>query len=82
MKKFGISILFIIVEIFFSLSNTFAQCAMCKGMAETSVQEGSLSVFGLNMGILYMFAMPYLLIVTIGYFWWKQSKKAKQQKLA
>ena len=73
---------YLLVSIFlFINSGVFAQCAMCKGMAETSVQEGSLSVFGLNMGILYMFAMPYLLIGTIGYFWWKQSKKAKKQKL-
>jgi hypothetical protein len=40
-----------------------AQCAMCKAGAESSLKDNPNSIArGLNSGILYLMAVPYLLI--------------------
>lgn len=51
-----------------------AQCAMCKGAAETALKQGGGDPQGLNNGILYMLAMPYLLVGAIGFWWWKNRR--------
>jgi len=56
-----------------------AQCAMCKGAAETSLKQGGGDPQGLNAGILYMLAMPYLIVAGIGYFWWRNRRKDQEQ---
>ncbi len=61
---------------------TFAQCAMCRASVENNVSNGDTSIgAGLNTGIIYLFVMPYLLAMVIGYFWWRSAKK-KKAKLA
>lgn len=58
---------------------SFAQCAMCRATLETNVSNGSETVLAakLNIGILYLFAAPYLIIAGVGYFWYKNSQKSK-----
>ncbi|MBL7827409.1 MAG: hypothetical protein JNJ57_12300 [Saprospiraceae bacterium] len=56
-----------------------AQCAMCKGAAETALKQGGGDPQGLNNGILYMLAMPYLLVGGIGYWWWRNRRKEQEQ---
>ncbi len=46
-----------------------AQCAMCKATAEQGDQRG------LNLGILYLFLMPYTIVATIAFVWWRNRKK-------
>ena len=54
------------------LSNTAtAQCPMCRMSAESNLKAGGTAGKGLNRGILYLFAMPYLLVGTIGFIWWR-----------
>ncbi|MBL7797959.1 MAG: hypothetical protein JNJ90_15815 [Saprospiraceae bacterium] len=53
-----------------------AQCPMCRMSAESNLKNGGTDGRGLNAGILYMLAMPYLLVVSIGYWWWRNRKKA------
>lgn len=38
-----------------------AQCVMCKAVAEDSAADGGLGA-GLNKGILYLMAVPYILL--------------------
>ncbi len=52
-----------------------AQCPMCRAAAETNLSLGGTEGKGLNKGILYMLSLPYLLIATIGFLWWKNKKK-------
>lgn len=52
-----------------------AQCAMCKASAEANLKNGGGDPRGLNAGILYMLALPYLLVGAIGYWWWRNRKK-------
>lgn len=52
-----------------------AQCPMCRATAETNLANGGTEGQGLNNGILYMLGMPYIIIGTIAYFWWKNRRK-------
>lgn len=56
-----------------------AQCPMCKIAAESNLKNGGTQGKGLNLGILYMLATPYLLIGTIGFLWWRNRKKERQE---
>ncbi|MCC5935983.1 MAG: hypothetical protein JJU34_01760 [Lunatimonas sp.] len=61
------------------LPDVLAQCAMCRATIENNVSNGDTTVgAGLNMGILYLFAAPYLLAMVIGYFWYKNAKMKKK----
>jgi hypothetical protein len=66
----------VISFLFFSLlvttADTYAQCAMCRRVAETS-QTGN-SRKGLNAGILYLLSIPYVM-GGIGLFVWHKNKK-------
>lgn len=74
-------VLLLIVIICGSTLSTFAQCAMCRATIENNVSNGDVGIgAGLNFGILYLFVMPYLLIGTIAFFWYKNSK-ANAKKL-
>lgn len=57
----------------------YAQCAMCRATVESSSQSGGIGS-GLNTGILYLMALPYIIIAFIGYFWYKNSKKQKARR--
>lgn len=68
MKK----LLFIIIVL---LSNAIsAQCAMCKAVVESGDAE---IAEGINSGILYLMAFPYILVAVAGYFIYKNRKKLK-----
>lgn len=56
-------LLLIAVALLFVAMPADAQCAMCKQAAETSMKTDPNSVArGLNKGILYLMAVPYVLI--------------------
>lgn len=42
-----------------------AQCAMCKATAESSIGQANSVAGGLNKGILYIMAVPYILLAFI-----------------
>lgn len=69
-----------LVFLFFISSQvpSIAQCAMCRAGIENNVSNGETTIgAGLNMGILYLLAMPYLLAVVMGYLWYRNAKKRK-----
>ena len=68
---------YIMVFVFFLLAvGIIAQCPMCRAAAETNLAQGGTEGKGLNKGILYMLSLPYLLIGTIGFIWWKNRKES------
>lgn len=77
-----------IAVLFFSLSFSLmhfyaqAQCAMCKSGVASNLEAGGNTGRGINTGILYLMAIPYLLIGgLIAYVFRKQiSEKFKQVK--
>lgn len=60
-------VFFILVTFFlFAMSPVEAQCAMCKQSAESSLKNDPHSIArGLNSGILYLMAVPYLMLMFI-----------------
>ena len=54
-----------------------AQCAMCRAVLET--EEGQGTAKGINNGIIYLMAIPYLLIAGIGFIIYKKYFSAKKQ---
>ena len=58
----------------------YSQCAMCRATVESNVGTGSKEPenevgSGLNTGILYLMVIPYILIGTVGFLWYKSNKK-------
>lgn len=72
MKK---AILFVIILLLAFSFDGAAQCSMCKAVAETSNGAGSSVATGLNGGIVYLMAFPYLLLGAIGYAIYRHKKK-------
>jgi flagellar basal body-associated protein FliL len=73
-KLLWVLLLVIIVTIVFQ-ADAVAQCPMCRMSAESNLKNGGTEGRALNTGILYMLAMPYLLVGILGYVWWKKRKK-------
>jgi hypothetical protein len=48
--------------------------------AESNLENGGTEGKGLNTGILYILCLPYLLVFTIGFIWYRKNKKAKQEE--
>lgn len=64
-------------------TEAYSQCAMCRATVESNVGTGSSDDSesqvgaGLNTGILYLMLIPYLLVGTVGFLWYKSSQKKK-----
>ena len=58
----------------FAVPSATAQCPMCKIGVESNLRNGGSAGNGLNMGILYMLVMPYLLVGSLGFIWYKNRK--------
>ena len=56
-------------------SKLSAQCAMCKAVVEANLKEGGSAGAGLNEGILYLMAMPYIAVLVFGVFYFLQKRK-------
>lgn len=74
MKK-PITILVLILLIAF---DTQAQCAMCRAVLES--EEGQTAAEGINNGIIYLMAIPYILIAGIGYAIYRKFYKNQEAK--
>ena len=70
-----ITLLLLTVVFSFASINANAQCPMCKMSTEQNLKDGGTAGKGLNAGILYMFAAPYLLVGTLGFIWWYNRRK-------
>ncbi len=69
----------VLVVVAFAAEPSAAQCAMCKASAEANLKAGGGDPRGLNAGILYMLAMPYLLVLGIGLWWWSNRRKERKE---
>lgn len=57
-----------------------AQCPMCKISAESNLKNGGKAGRGLNAGILYMFATPYLLVGGLAFVWWRNNRRRREEE--
>ncbi|WP_318542624.1 hypothetical protein [Marixanthotalea marina] len=69
----------IIVLVFFLVISVqgFTQCAMCRAVLES--EEGQGAAKGINDGIVYLMAFPYILIAGIGYFIYRKFYRKKPE---
>ncbi|MCY1550689.1 hypothetical protein D9M68_869600 [compost metagenome] len=54
---------------------------MCTVNAEQSTKNGNTQGKGLNDGIVYLLALPYLLIGGIGVIWYRNYRKKLEKNL-
>lgn len=58
---FSYTVLFLIIGI----EETYSQCSMCRAVLQS--EEGQATAKGINNGILYLMAIPYLLVGIVGW---------------
>ncbi len=76
--KFLIMVL-LLVFLLASLEEGIAQCAMCNETARTATEGKNENAIALNNGILYLMVLPYIMLTTIGFLWWKYARKKKKE---
>ena len=69
--------LFILMLIFTTTLVAEAQCPMCKASVESGIDDENGKGKGLNDGILYLLATPYLAIMAIGGVWYYKNHYSK-----
>ena len=81
MNKWVAKLFFVVIVLsVFSMEGS-AQCAMCRATLENNVSNGNIGIAaGINFGILYLFAAPYIVIALIGFFWYRTSKRTAQNE--
>lgn len=67
--------LILILLLLFSLSAE-AQCAMCRAVLES--EEGQTTAEGVNDGIVYLMAIPYILVAGIGFLIYMKFSKSTE----
>jgi len=60
--KFSLFIFFFLI---FSADVVYGQCSMCRAVLQS--EEGQATAKGINNGILYLMAIPYLLVGIVGW---------------
>ncbi|WP_345190422.1 hypothetical protein [Algibacter agarivorans] len=68
-------IIFFLFSLLFIIE-TNAQCAMCRAVLES--EEGQATAEGINDGIVYLMAIPYILVAGIGYFIYRKYNTLKK----
>ncbi len=73
-KRFKYLLIFVLLAV---TQMAYSQCAMCKAVAESDLNGGGATAVGLNNGIMYLMAFPYVLIASVAYLWYRQKKLNK-----
>ena len=73
MKKVLILIVFYLMLL--GSAEVKAQCAMCSTTVESNQKSGAHTANGLNNGIIYLLAAPYLAVGIVGIIWYKKYRR-------
>ena len=71
------NIVFLLFTIFLVLRAN-AQCAMCRAVLES--EESQSAAEGINDGIVFLMAIPYILVAAIGYIIYRTYSKSQKSK--
>ena len=66
--------LIVLLFLISSVSIIDAQCAMCRAVLESEADQSTAE--GINNGIVYLMAIPYILVGGLGYIIYRKFKKA------
>ncbi|MBT5858382.1 MAG: hypothetical protein HOA52_07270 [Flavobacteriales bacterium] len=69
-KKLTLFVIGVLISI-----QSSSQCAMCKAVVEANLESGDDIGSGLNDGILYLMATPYIFVLLFGIFFYLQKRK-------
>ena len=58
-----------------SVKTVNAQCAQCAATVATNHSNGDKTADGLNKGILYLLAAPYLAVAIAGFIWYRNYRR-------
>jgi len=64
---------FILLILLFLIIDANAQCAMCRAVLESGEDQSAAE--GINDGIMFLMAVPYILVATIGYIIYRKYNK-------
>jgi hypothetical protein len=67
-----IKVIILLVALLLIPSLSEAQCAMCRAVLES--EEGQKTAEGINDGIVYLMAIPYILVGTLFYFVYRKMR--------
>jgi hypothetical protein len=70
-----ILIVFVVGILACGVQTVNAQCAMCTASVESNAKSGSTTASGLNHGIMYLLAAPYLAVAVVGFIWYKKYRR-------
>lgn len=73
MFKFKYKILVVFLFFVAFSFNSEAQCAMCRAVLEN--EEGQTTAQGINNGIVYLMAIPYILVAGLGFLIYRKFYK-------
>ena len=68
-------ILVVFASPFLSVGLAKAQCSVCSTNVETNKKSGGSQANGLNNGIMYLLAAPYIAIGAVGFLWYKKYRR-------
>lgn len=77
MPKSLLIVLFFGVLFLLSTEAANAQCSMCRAVLQS--EEGQATAKGINNGILYLMAIPYLLVGLVGWKVFQILKKSSKE---
>ena len=72
--KISVILFFLFAPLLMSTKSS-AQCAMCQATVESNLKNGGTTGSGLNGGIMYLLAVPYIAMAGIGILWYKKYRK-------
>lgn len=75
-KSLLIKVYFLLFTCFFLLEAN-AQCAMCRASLQNEANKAAAE--GVNDGIVYLMAIPYILVAGVFYAVWRLKQKKKEQ---
>lgn len=56
---------YLFVFLIIGIEQTYSQCSMCRAVLQS--EEGQATAKGINNGILYLMAIPYILVGIVGW---------------
>lgn len=56
-----------------------AQCAMCNETVKSGTENQPENAKSLNTGIIFLMVIPYLLLGTFVFLWWRFRKQAREE---
>ncbi len=68
-------ILIVFGLVFLSVKPVKAQCAQCAATVASNAKSGDATANGLNKGIMFLLAAPYLAVAVVGYVWYKKYRR-------